>query len=122
VRCINAVFNDHYLYILYDRRHHADENGRRLSAPHTSDGFALSMGWKTFAGFCFYIISFLLWQRLIVKYDLSIMVPIVNGVVQLVILGLGTIVFREKISTVTLIGAFVVIAGIVIMAFGTQSR
>ena len=64
----------------------------------------------------------LAWQRLIVKYDLSIMVPIVNGVVQLVILGLGTIVFREKISTVTLIGAFVVIAGIVIMAFGTQSR
>jgi drug/metabolite transporter (DMT)-like permease len=50
------------------------------------------------------------------------MVPIVNGVVQLVILGLGTIVFREKISTVTLIGAFVVIAGIVIMAFGTQGR
>ena len=87
-----------------------------------SDGFALSMGWKTFAGFCFYIISFLLWQRLIVKYNLSIMVPIVNGVVQLVILGLGTIVFREKISTVTLIGAFVVIAGIVIMAFGTQGR
>ena len=76
----------------------------------------------SYCPFCFYIISFLLWQRLIVKYDLSIMVPIVNGVVQLVILGLGTIVFREKISTVTLIGAFVVIAGIVIMAFGTQSR
>lgn len=84
------------------------------------DGPSLSMGWQTFVGFCFYLISFLLWQKLLVKYDLSVMVPIVTGIVQVVILIIGYIVFKEQFNIVSLIGAALIIAGIVVMAFGAR--
>ena len=84
------------------------------------DGFSFSMGWKTFLGFLFYLVSFLLWQRLLVKYDLSIMVPIVTGIVQIIILIIGHFVFKESISIVSLIGALLIIAGIIIMALGNK--
>ena len=45
------------------------------------DGFSLSMGWNSFTGFLLYLISLLLWQRLIVNYDLSLMVPMLTGMV-----------------------------------------
>lgn len=85
-----------------------------------SNGLSFSMGWKTFTGFLLYLISFLLWQKLIVKYDLSIMVPIVTGIVQILVLLIGHFVFKESISVVSLIGAILIIGGIVIMAFGNR--
>lgn len=84
------------------------------------DGFSLSMGWKTFTGFLLYLISFLLWQRLIVKYDLSIMVPIVTGIVQILVLIIGHFVFKESLSTLSIFGAILIIAGIVLMSFGSR--
>ena len=84
------------------------------------DGFSLSMGWKTFIGFCLYLVSFLLWQKLIVKYDLSIMVPIVTGIVQIIVLLIGYLVFKESISNMSLIGAILIIIGIVVMAIGNR--
>lgn len=84
------------------------------------DGFNFSMGWKTFIGFFFYLVSFLLWQKLLVKYDLSIMVPIVTGIVQIIILILGYVVFKESFNIVSLIGAIFIIVGIIIMAFGAR--
>lgn len=84
------------------------------------DGFSLMMGWKTFVGFLFYLISFLLWQRLLVKYDLSVMVPIVTGIVQIVVLLIGYIVFKESFNVVSLIGAVLIIIGIIVMAFGAR--
>ena len=77
------------------------------------DGFSFSMGWKTFVGFLFYLISFLLWQKMIVKYDLSIMVPIVTGIVQIVVLLIGYIIFKEQFNIVSLIGAILIIVGII---------
>lgn len=84
------------------------------------DGFSLSMGWKTFIGFCFYLISFLLWQKLLVKYDLSVMVPIVTGIVQIIILILGYVVFKESFNLVSLVGALFIIVGIIMMAFAAR--
>ena len=82
------------------------------------DGFSLKMGWFTFFGFCLYIISFLLWQRMLIKYDLSIMVPIVTGIVQIIVLLIGHFIFKESISFISLIGLSLIIVGIVIMSFG----
>lgn len=84
------------------------------------DGFSFSIGWKTFAGFLLYLISFLLWQRLIVKYDLSIMVPIVTGIIQILILVIGYAVFKETFNILSLIGACLVIAGIIVMVLATK--
>lgn len=84
------------------------------------DGFSFSMGWKTFIGFLLYFISFLLWQKLIVKYDLSIMVPIVTGVVQIIILFIGYTLFKEAFNTLSIVGALLIVAGIVVMALATK--
>ena len=84
------------------------------------DGFSFSMGWKTFVGFACYLVSFLLWQKLLVKYDLSVMVPIVTGIVQIVILIIGYTVFKESFNIVSLIGALLIIIGIVVMAFSVK--
>jgi len=81
-------------------------------------GFSLAMGWKTFIGFAMYLVSFLLWQRIVVKYNISMVVPIVNGIVQLAILVIGLVLFKEKLSTLSLIGALFIVSGIVLMAFG----
>jgi len=85
-----------------------------------SDGFNLSMGWKTLIGFLLYIISFLLWQKLLVKYDLSILVPIITGIVQIIILIIGHFIFKESISVMSLIGVLLIIAGIVLMTISNR--
>lgn len=84
------------------------------------DGFTFKIGFITFLGFLLYIISFLLWQRMIIKYDLSTMVPIVTGIVQVLVLLVSHFVFKESISLVSLIGASLIIIGIVILAFGNK--
>ncbi|MBR3660488.1 MAG: hypothetical protein IKN63_01100 [Bacilli bacterium] len=82
------------------------------------NGFNFKMGWFTFFGFCLYLISFLLWQRMLIKYDLSIMVPIVTGLVQIIVLVIGHFVFKENLSIISAIGAIMIVAGIVIMTIG----
>ncbi len=84
------------------------------------DGFSFSVGWVTFLGLLCYVVSFLLWQRLVVKYDISLLVPIVNGIVQVLILLIGHFIFQENLSSVSLIGAIVVVVGIVLMGFGSR--
>lgn len=82
------------------------------------DGFSFSMGWKTFLGFFLYLISFILWQKLITKYNLSIIVPIATGIVQILVLIVSYIVLKENINSISLFGAIFIILGIVLMAFG----
>ena len=84
------------------------------------DGFALSMGWKTFVGFCLYLVSFLLWQKLVVKYDLSTMVPLITGIVQIIILLVGYFLLHESISRLSFVGVIIIIIGIVLMVFGKR--
>lgn len=81
------------------------------------DGFSLKIGWITTIGLIFYLVSFILWQKLLVKYDLSTMVPIVTGISQIIIMLIGYAVFKEKISIQGIIGASLIIVGIVIMSF-----
>ena len=84
------------------------------------DGFTFKIGFLTFMGFAMYLVSFLLWQRMLIKYDLSTMVPIVTGIVQVLVLLIGLFVFKESISLLSLVGAIIVIAGIIIMGLGTM--
>ena len=84
------------------------------------EGFTFKIGLLTFIGFAMYLISFLLWQRMLIKFDLSTMVPIVTGIVQVIVLLIGLFIFKESISLVSLIGAIIVIAGIIIMGLGTM--
>lgn len=81
-----------------------------------NSGINFKIGWITTLGFGFYLVSFLLWQKLLVKYDLSVMVPIVTGISQIIIILVGYIIFKEKVNIQSLIGALVIIAGIIIMS------
>jgi len=83
------------------------------------DGFTFKIGLLTFIGFALYLVSFLLWQRMLIKYDLSIMVPIVTGIVQVIVLLIGLFIFKESISIISLVGALIVITGIIVMGLGT---
>lgn len=82
-----------------------------------SKGINFKIGWITFLGFACYLISFLLWQRLLVKYDLSTIVPIVTGITQIIIVAIGYLIFKEQISLQSIVGAIIIIIGIVVMTF-----
>lgn len=84
------------------------------------NGITFKIGFVTFLGFFLYLVSFLLWQRMLIKYDLSIMVPLVTGIVQVLVLVISHFVFKETISLVSLIGIILIIVGIVVLAFGSK--
>lgn len=67
------------------------------------------------AGFLSYILSFLLYTSIIVKFDLGYITPITAGILQIATLLAGIFVFKENISNNGIIGIVFVIAGVIIM-------
>ena len=80
------------------------------------NGFSFNLGYITALGFVLYICSFLLWQKLIATYDLSYIVPITTGIVQVIILLFSYFIFKEHISLVNFIGIVLIIAGIILVS------
>jgi multidrug transporter EmrE-like cation transporter len=66
-------------------------------------------------GFICYIGSFLLFTRIVVIFDLSYIFPICTGVVQVITLIASYYVFKENISVYGIIGASLIIIGVIIM-------
>ena len=64
--------------------------------------------------FC-YIISFLLYIKLITIFNLSYIVPLSTGIVQILILLSSKFIFKEEINTLRLIGIILVIIGVIVM-------
>ncbi len=84
------------------------------------NGISFKIGFITLLGFLSYICSFLLWQKLLVTFDLSYIVPITTGIVQLIILLLGILFFKEQINVIGILGAFLVIIGLVLLVIGKR--
>lgn len=80
-------------------------------------GTKVNISWKSLVGLSFYFISFLLWTIIIPKYDLSFVMPVVIGTVQVLTLFAAFLIFHESISLTNLIGIILVIAGIVLINF-----
>lgn len=74
----------------------------------------------SFLGLVCYILSFLFFTNIVVKFDLSYIVPLTSGVVQVLTLVSGFIIFNENISIKGIIGSFLIIVGIVIMNIKTK--
>ena len=68
-------------------------------------------------GFVCYLGSFLLFTRLVVMFDLSYIMPICTGIVQVLTLIASNKIFKEEISIYGIIGASLVIVGIIIMNY-----
>ena len=77
--------------------------------------FSFGMSLVSLAGFICYLGSFLLFTRMVVMFDLSYIMPLVTGIVQILTLVASKIFFNEEISTYGIVGACFVIIGIVVM-------
>ena len=74
-----------------------------------------SINWISAIGFVCYLGSFLLFTKLIIMFDLSYIMPLVTGIVQIGTLIASKIVFKEIITIQGLIGASIIIIGIIVM-------
>ena len=66
-------------------------------------------------GLICYICSFLLFTRIVIMFDLSYIMPICTGIIQILTLVASYIVFKEQLTKTGIIGA--VIVGILIMNY-----
>lgn len=71
-------------------------------------------------GLVCYIASFFVFTIIVVKFELSYIIPLTSGIVQVLTLVSGFIVFHESISIKGIIGAIFIIVGIVIMNIKKQ--
>ena len=66
-------------------------------------------------GFICYIGSFFVYTRMVVMFDLSYITPLCTGIVQILTLIASKVVFKENISIQGIIGASIIILGLLIM-------
>ena len=81
-----------------------------------SKGFTLKIGYISILGFLFYICSFLLWQKLLVSFDLSYIVPITTGISQIIICLIGFFFFKENINLINVAGIIFLVIGILLIS------
>ena len=80
-----------------------------------SGSIIFSINYISLLGLISYILSFFLYTKIIVSFDLSFIVPVTAGIVQVLTLLFGIFLFKETISVLSIIGVVLVIAGIVLM-------
>ncbi|NLJ59112.1 MAG: hypothetical protein GX339_09745 [Tissierellia bacterium] len=72
---------------------------------------------KMILALLFYLISFILWTGIVVKNDLSFVVPFSSAIVNLLSVILGVVVFREYLNSYKIIGIAMTIIGLVLMNY-----
>ena len=75
----------------------------------------LNINMISFVGLLFYIVSFLLYTKVVTSFDLSYIIPIITGVSQILILLASWSILKETISRQGMIGAIIIIIGIIVM-------
>ena len=78
-----------------------------------SGEIAFSCSFISGIGLVCYLISFLLFTRIVIMFDLSYIYPIVTGIVQILSLIASKVVFKENMTLQSIIGACIIIIGIV---------
>jgi len=72
-------------------------------------------------GLACYIISFLLYTKVVIIFDLSYIVPLCAAITQVLTLVVSKIVFKEEITIQGMIGVVVILVGIFLMNFKTSA-
>ena len=89
-------------------------NAGKISFSAGEIGFSIS--WISALGFISYIISFLLFTRIIMMFEnVSYISPICNGIAQVMIMIASFLILKEKLTGLSIGGAALVIAGVIIM-------
>lgn len=81
-----------------------------------SDGFVFKIGFLTFLGFVFYLCSFILWQKLLVTYNLSFIIPVLTSLAQTLSVIAAFIIFKEPITVFKILGIVLIIGGIALLS------
>ena len=66
-------------------------------------------------GFICYIGSFFLFTRMVVMFELSYIMPLTTGIVQVLSLICSKLIFKEEFTTTGIIGASIIILGVVLL-------
>lgn len=77
--------------------------------------FSISMGWLSFLGFACYLLSFLLWRRLLISNDISIIIPVLTGIVQIITCIVAFMIFKESFNIYKILGVALIIIGIILL-------
>lgn len=77
--------------------------------------FSFSMSWLVFVGIVCYLASFLLWLVIVNKSDLSYIYPLSIACINIAILVGSHFLLHEPIGVRGLIGAAIIIVGIIVM-------
>lgn len=88
-------------------------NAGTIAVENGNMNFGISL--ISLAGLVCYLCSFLLFTRIVVMFDLSYIMPLTTGIVQVLTLVLAKIVFKENFTWQSIIGASLVIIGVLIM-------
>lgn len=89
-------------------------NAGKISISAGELGFSIS--WISALGFICYIISFLLFTRIIMMFEnVSYISPICNGIAQVMIIVASWLFLKEQLTGLSIGGAALVIVGVVIM-------
>lgn len=92
------------------------KGGNAGSITNSNGEFGFSISWISALGFVCYIISFLLFTRIIMIFEnVSYISPICNGIAQACIVIASIIFLKEKISSATIGGALLIIIGVIVM-------
>lgn len=75
----------------------------------------IPISWYFIAGLFCYGMSFVLYMGVITKFDLGIIIPIVGGIINILIMISAIWVLKEKMTINMIVGAIIIILGIVIM-------
>ena len=80
-----------------------------------SQGFTFSVGFKSLLGYILYIGSFLVYTKLITLFDISYLIPVTMGIVQILTVIIAITIIGEPLRATTIIGVGLVVAGITVM-------
>lgn len=80
-------------------------------------GIEFKINYITLLGFLCYAVSFILWQKLLVTYDLSYIVPLTAGLTQIIILFIGAVVFHERVNWISILGVIFIIIGVTMLTY-----
>jgi drug/metabolite transporter (DMT)-like permease len=72
---------------------------------------------KMILALIFYASSFLLWTGIVVKNDLSFIVPFSSAIINILSVGIGIYIFHESINIYKTIGILLAISGVILMNY-----
>lgn len=93
------------------------ESGQPIKFGINEGAFFLNISIKMIFALFFYAISFLLWTGIVVKHDLSFIVPFSSAIVNVISVTIGVLIFHEYLNPYKIIGIIMAITGVILMNY-----